>query len=139
MVSPEALSDCLVLNTVAAARVLLRRYDRKLKPYGVTVQQFALLATLRFHPGQPVAGLAPKVALDRTSLLRNLDLLEKRGLVERAASAGNVRVCQLTAEGDRLLDALLLEWSGAQAELLSRLPDGDAARFLHVARALSED
>lgn len=38
MDSADNLSTCLVLNTVSAARVLLRRYDQRLKAHGVTVQ-----------------------------------------------------------------------------------------------------
>jgi DNA-binding MarR family transcriptional regulator len=139
MIGPDALSRCLVLNTVAAARVLLRRYDQKLKPYGVTVQQFALMAAVRHNPDQPVASLAPKVALDRTSLLRNLDLLERKGLIARAPASGNARLCQLTGAGDRLLEALLVEWVAAQDHLMSRLSEGEADIYLQVAETLKRD
>jgi DNA-binding MarR family transcriptional regulator len=135
----DALSRCLVLNTVSAARTLLRRYDRTLKTYGVTVQQFALLAALRVNPTEPVAELARKVALDRTSLTRNLDLLEKRGLVRRADNKGNARLCTLSQEGDQLLDALLREWNVQQDILLSRVSEGDAATYLRVVEELARD
>ncbi len=136
---PEDLARCLVLNTVSAARTLLRRYDAKLKPYGVTVQQFSLLATIRYHPGEPVASLAHKVSLDRTSLTRNLDLLESKGLIRRAQASGPARICELTETGETLLDQLLVEWQQAQAGLLSRLTDTDAETYLRVAKLLSKD
>jgi DNA-binding MarR family transcriptional regulator len=135
---PDELSDCLVLNTVSAARTLLRRYDAQLKPFGVTVQQFSLLAAIRFHPTEPVASLAPRVALDRTSLTRNLDLLERKGLVRRVSGAGNARLCTLTAEGGRLLDTLMTEWRRAQAELLKGLSGKEAGIYLDVARHLAK-
>ncbi|MGV6874275.1 MarR family winged helix-turn-helix transcriptional regulator [Pseudochelatococcus sp. B33] len=134
---PDALSRCLVLNTVAAARTLLRRYDTKLKPYGVTVQQFALLAAIRFHPKESVANLAARVSLDRTSLTRSLDLLEGKGLVRRESSSGNVRLCQLTEAGDQLLDRLLQEWQKAQAGLLTGLAEDDTESYLRVVRHLA--
>jgi DNA-binding MarR family transcriptional regulator len=135
---PEALSRCLVMNTVAAARMLLRRYDTKLKPYGVTVQQFSLLAAIRFNQGEPVASLANKVALDRTSLTRNLDLLERKGLIRRVAANGNLRLCQLTEAGDLLLDRLLEEWKEAQSEMLSSLTADESEVYLRVARRLKD-
>jgi DNA-binding MarR family transcriptional regulator len=137
MKSVADLSQCLVLNTVSAARILLRRYDQKLKVYGVTVQQFALLSAIRFHPMVPVADLAPKVAMDRTSLIRSLDLLQKKGLVCRAAGMGNTRRCSLTEAGNSLLDSLFDEWSAAQNEMISRVTEEDAATYLRVAKVLS--
>ena len=139
MTMPDDLSRCLVLNTVAAARTLLRRYDAKLKPYGVTVQQFSLLAVIRFNPGEPAANLAPKIALDRTSLSRNLDRIEERGLVARVANTGNSRICVLTPAGDALLDNLLEEWRLAQAELLTGFNSAEAETYLRIARQFSKD
>ncbi len=139
MDSADNLSKCLVLNTVSAARVLLRRYDQRLKAHGVTVQQFGLLSAIRFHPSEPVAAFAQKVALDRTSLTRSLDLLEKKGLVRRVAGSGNARLCGLTEAGDLLLDTLHGEWLAAQNELISRVTEAEADTYLRVARALSEE
>ncbi len=132
-------ANCLVLNTVSAARILLRRYDQQLKDYRVTVQQFALLSLIRMHPSEPVAGLAQRVALDRTSLTRNLDLLEKKGLIQRVAGAGNARRCVLTPAGELLQDDLSREWHKAQNHLLSRVTAEEADTYLRVAKVLSKE
>lgn len=134
----KALADCLVMNTVTAARALVRRYDAKLKPHGVTIQQFSLLAAIRFHPGEPVAGLAQRILLDRTSLTRNLDLLEAKGLIRRIGATGNARLCELSKKGDLLLDRLFDEWQRAQAELIAGLEGEDATRYLEVSRQLAQ-
>ncbi|MCO6177664.1 MarR family winged helix-turn-helix transcriptional regulator [Ciceribacter sp. RN22] len=134
----EELADCLVLNTVSAARSLLRRYDARLKPFGVTVQQFSLLGAIRSHPEEPVASLAQRISLDRTSLTRNLDLLERKGLVRRVPGAsGNARFCRLTEEGDALLDQLVVAWRDAQPGLLTGLTADEIATYLKVARHLA--
>jgi DNA-binding MarR family transcriptional regulator len=136
----DELSRCLVLNTVAAARTLLRRHDAKLKPFGVTVQQFALLAAIRFHPGEPVAALAQRVLLDRTSLTRNLDLLERKDLVRRASGTiGNVRLCELTGQGERLLDRLLPEWEQSKSTLMEGLSRKDVQTYLRVVKHLAQE
>lgn len=138
MSMPDALSDCLVLNTVAAARLLLRRYDAELKPCGVTVQQFSLLAAIRYFPGEPATALAQRVFLDRTSLIRNLDLLERKGLVRRPQeSGGNARLCELTEAGSRVLDLLLPKWQSARSLLMQDISEADATTYLRVARRLS--
>lgn len=135
MLTPADLSDCLALNTVAAARTLLRRGDAALKPFGVTAQQFSLLAAINLYQGEPVTTIAQHIHLDRTSLTRNLNLLEKRKLVRRvAASAGNLRLCALTAEGEALLQVLLPVWEAARAEILQDIPPNAADIYLSLAK-----
>lgn len=136
---PEDLSSCLVLNTIAAARTLLRRFDEQLRPFGVTVQQFSLLAAVRYHPDEPVMGLAKHVLMDRTSLTRNLDLLERKGLVRRVSRRGNVRLCELTEEGGTLLDRLLPEWAIAGAAFNADITSEDADTYRRVAARLMQD
>ncbi|MBS1183901.1 MAG: MarR family transcriptional regulator [Proteobacteria bacterium] len=132
---PDDLSNCLVLNTVAAARALVRRYDTKLKPFGVTVQQFSLLAAIRYNPGATAAALSSRIHLDRTSLIRNLDRLELKGLVVRTdGTGGNLRVSKLTDDGDALLDRLLVEWQAAQAGLLRDSSPEETAAYLKISR-----
>ncbi len=126
------------MNTVATARSLLRRHDARLKPFGVTVQQFALLAAIRFYPGVGLAALADRIGLDRTSLTRNLALLERKGLVQRMpAPHGNTRQFTLTATGDSLLDRLFEEWQASRDLLVGKgLSEADIATYLRVARHL---
>lgn len=136
---PGALADCLVMNTVAAARALLRRHDAQLKPYGVTVQQFALLGAVRANPGASIGVLAERVSLDRTSLTRNLDLLERKGLVRRVEeTTGNLRLCELTELGGDLLGQLLPEWRKAQNALMNSITATEAQTYLRVARRLAQ-
>ena len=125
------------MNTVVAARTLLRRYDAKLKPYGVTVQQFSLLGSIRYYPGMSVVEMAERVRIDRTSLTRNLDLLERKGLVRRVAAPGNARLCEVTEAGEQLLVDLIEEWKLAQAKLMSELNADDAAAYLRVAKHMT--
>ena len=134
------LSRCLILNTVAAARTLLRRYDARLKSFGVTVQQFSLLAAIRHYPEESASALAQRVYLDRTSLIRNLDLLERKKLVRRAYSAvGKVRICKLAKKGDALLDQLLPEWQRAKSELTQGISSEQTAIYLEVAKRLAQE
>lgn len=140
MQMPEDLSSCLILSTIAASRALLRRFDEQLKPYGVTVQQFSLLAAIRYCPGEPVMALAQRIVLDRTSLIRNLNLLERKGLARRVkAAAGNMRLCELTDAGDVMLDRLLPEWQHAQSQLMEGITKQDADTYRRVAKLFAAE
>ncbi|WP_051228442.1 MarR family winged helix-turn-helix transcriptional regulator [Pleomorphomonas oryzae] len=138
MALPDDLANCLVLNTVAAARALVRRYDAQLKPFGVTVQQFSLLAAIRYNPGATVGALSSRIHLDRTSLIRNLDRLEEKGLVRRTDGAGgNIRISELTKEGNTLLDRLIVEWQAAQADLANGSSPEETQTYLKISRRFS--
>ena len=125
-----------MLNTVAAARTLLRRGDAAFQaPFGVTVQQFSLLAAIRFNPETPVAVLARRILLDRTSLTRNLDLLEQKNLVERVAGTDtSARLCRLTQDGSVLLDQLLDVWQRAQADIRDGFDETEADTYLRLVK-----
>jgi len=60
--------------------------------------------------------LADTLEMDRTTLIRNLRPLEKRGLVA-TDTAGNrgVKTLILTKDGVRALEDALLHWRQAQA------------------------
>lgn len=136
---PSDLSECLMLNTVAATRAMLRRYDAQLKPFGATVQQFALLVAIEQHPCESVTHLAQRVYMDRTSLIRSLALLEKRQLVRRIATAtGNMRYFELTEQGRHLLEQMIPVWQAAQSQLMAGISPEDAQTYLRVARYLAQ-
>lgn len=132
------LSDCLLLNTVMAARAMTRRYDRQLKPFGVSVVQFSVLTVLDAHGGETVSRMAARIAMDRTTLIRNLELLARKGLVEaEPAPKGNGRLFSLTSRGKLLLAELVPKWRVGQAEVRSLLGENDAGMALAVLRRLA--
>lgn len=136
----EHFADCLVLNTVRAARALTRRYDRALKPYGVTVIQFTVLIVVSTSQGVSVNRMAERIGMDRTTLLRNLQLLERRGLVRASRpEKGNIRHYALTGEGAALLDILIPLWREAQAQIRARLDPFDPDAVLGALRTMSEN
>jgi DNA-binding MarR family transcriptional regulator len=127
----DDFSQCLVLNTRMAARAVTRRADRWFRPFGVTAAQFSILVWLREGPARSVTEMASKLAMDRTTLSRNLDLLTRKGLVtEQPAGPGNGRCCALTPEGARTVAQLIPEWRQAQAEIRRLFEQPDVATVL---------
>jgi DNA-binding MarR family transcriptional regulator len=130
-------TTCLVFNTRMAARAVTRRYDGLLRPYGVTSAQFSLLGGMRRGEGRTVTEIAELNGIDRTSLTRNIDRLEKLGLVvSRPASRGNGRICDLTEQGELLVRQLVPVWLKAQAEMRDRLSASDFSTTLDVLKRL---
>jgi DNA-binding MarR family transcriptional regulator len=131
-------SDCLLLNTVMAARAMTRRYDAQLQRFGVSVVQFSVLTVLRHGRQEPVSHMAERIAMDRTTLIRNLELLTRKGLVSSAPAAkGNGRSFTLTPEGQRLADELMPHWQAAQKEVRGLLDAPQSEHLLSALRALT--
>ena len=131
-------TTCLVFNTRMAARAVTRRYDGLLRPHGVTSAQFSLMGGIKRGEGQTVSELAERNGIDRTSLTRNIDRLERMGLiVSKSADKGNGRVCDLTDKGEALVQTLIPLWQEAQAEVRELLSAGDFSTTLSVLKRLS--
>jgi DNA-binding MarR family transcriptional regulator len=116
----DDFSQCMVSSTRMAARAVTRRYDAYLRQYSVTATQLSLMGGIRMLPGSTVTVLAAERGFERTTLTRNLDRLERMGLV-RSDAAGRGRVAMLTAKGEALLDELLPLWRKAQDDLKREL------------------
>jgi DNA-binding MarR family transcriptional regulator len=80
------------------------------------IPQFGLLSALGRRSGSNQAALARELNLDKTTLSRNLKLMEKNGWIERASSDDlRERGYHLTAAGKKLLQAARPGWKRAQA------------------------
>jgi len=132
---------CLVLNTRMAARAVTRRADRKLRPFGVTSAQFNILGALFQQPGRSVTEMASSLAMDRTTLSRNLDVLERKGLVKTVTPADgvhvNTRLSALTDQGIDLVEKILPEWRKSQAELHATLRNPEFAEVIAALRQVA--
>ncbi len=118
----DDFTQCMVSNSRMAARAITRRYDAYLRGYGITSTQFSLLGLITASGDRTVSELAEARGFERTTLTRNLDRLERMGLIaSRAAGRGNGRICTLTDKGRELVQELLPAWRRAQAELREEL------------------
>ena len=135
------LSPCVCNSLRMATRALTQLYDDALRPSGLRVTQFSVLAALARVGEASVGELAESLALDQSTLTRGVALLERRGLTERVPhSDARVKSLRLTARGRAVLDKARPRWAKAQQIVLRKLgPTGwsDArrrlGRLLHVA------
>lgn len=112
-------NTCLCLHAQRAARALARRFDAALRPFGLTSGQFSLLMSLNQPQPPTIGGLAPFLAMDRTTLTAALKPLERRGLVRILADPGDRRSRRvaITPEGVAFLQAALPVWQKTHAAL----------------------
>ncbi|PZO77661.1 MAG: MarR family transcriptional regulator [Mesorhizobium amorphae] len=78
----EVRDTCLCLHVQRAARVLARRFDEALAPFGLSNKQFSLLMALNRPEPPPLGPVATLLGMDRTTLTAALKPLERESLVE---------------------------------------------------------
>jgi DNA-binding MarR family transcriptional regulator len=129
---------CLVLNARMAARAVTRLADRKLRSFGITAAQFSIMTSLIEHPGRSVTQMASAIAMERSTLSRNLALLERRGLIAWAsAERGNSRIGQLTSQGAEMVEQVLPAWREQQAEMRAALAAPDFSTVIAALRQVA--
>ena len=72
---------CACYKVRKAARAVTKLYEEVLRPVGLRATQFSLLMATRVLGPVTVVKLAQVMVMDRTTLTRNLQILEKRGLI----------------------------------------------------------
>lgn len=110
----DAPCACTMLRR--ATRAVTAAYDAALVPSGLRVTQFSVLRTLARLGPLPVTRLAAEAALDRSTMGRNLDPLERRGFVRMGVGEADQRerVAHLTTTGEAAIEAALPYWRDAQ-------------------------
>lgn len=135
----DDFSLCVLDNARKAARAVSRYYDRLARQAGMTAGQFSVLVAVYQRREETTGELAGRLSMERTTLVRNMALLEKKGLVVSAVS-GNARskTYRLTAEGDALLQKALPLWRQAQNDVKTHLADIDFLNTIKTLKRLSE-
>ena len=126
-------SQCLCTNLRRAARGVSRHYDGALDGFGINVAQYSLLCNLQRLDQPSISSLADAMGLDRSTLGRNLRVLEGEGLVQLVEGDDlRNRLVQLTAAGEARLAAALPAWEAAQQRLMDRFGEAKRAQLLQL-------
>jgi DNA-binding MarR family transcriptional regulator len=135
----EVRDACLCLHAQRAARALGRRFDKAMRPFGLTNGQFSLLMALN-RPEPPSMGpVASLLAMDRTTLTAALRPLARRGLVAVTVDPADRRGRRLalTAAGTALLVGATAAWRAEHAAVESGLGKENAERLRRDLRTLA--
>src|SRR6266576_3857128 len=109
------LSRCVCNPLRMVRRVVTQLYDDCLRPSGLRVTQFSILAAIARLGEASLKQLEDELAIDQTTLTRSLGLLERDGVIERASHPdGRVKAMRLTAKGRRASEAARPMWAQAQ-------------------------
>ena len=131
----EVLATCACLQLRKATRVLTQLYDGALRPLGLRSTQLPILVALAGQGPLAVTELADSLVLDRTTLIRTLQPLQRRGLIEVGRDeGGRTRRATLTGVGQEAVAAALPLWAAAQTRVMDELGTSES---LDLQRTLS--
>jgi DNA-binding MarR family transcriptional regulator len=118
----EALpdDDCFAIRQ--AARYVSQLYDRHMAQVGLTITQFSILRRIKRAAPMTMKKLADEMVMERTTLVRALQPLQRDGLLSSRSAEAKSRelALSLTETGEAKLIAARLRWRAAQDEFERR-------------------
>ena len=134
-------SPCTCAKARRTARHLTREYDRALKPAGLKLTQYSVLANLMRSGALSITALAERLAMDRTTMTRNLRPLERVGWVTVSDGPDRrSRSVEITDVGRQVYDRAVPLWQSAERAIRQAMGGDKAAelrRLLDAALASS--
>ncbi len=131
-------TSCLCTQLRRASRGVTRRYDDALAAVGLGAAQFSLLRHVQ-RLGQPsISALAEAMGLDRSTLGRNLRVLEEQALLQLSEARDlRAREVSLTDAGERRIAQALPLWEQVQQELNLQLGEGRRVELMQLLETLA--
>jgi len=116
------------------ARLLRKRFEQRARGIGLTRSQWQVLAYLSLNEGIHQGGLAEILEIEAITLVRLLDKLEQRGLIERRRHATDRRIRQLhlTPQAHPLLEQMRELGDLTRGEALLGIPLPDQEQLMRL-------
>jgi DNA-binding MarR family transcriptional regulator len=123
----EMAQSCMGSRIGRLNRIVARRFELALAPTGLTSPQLEILAALT-TAGRPVppSALAQVLAVERSTMSRNLALMRERGWIEPdvTSPSGRMMTVAVTAAGREAFAGARAAWGEAQEAVLAALGAG---------------
>ena len=101
-----------------AARAITLLYDNAFKSSGLLSTQFNVLQAIYNIDSIRISDLANKLGMDRTTLTRNLSVLERQGFIEISQGEDQrTRIVTATQKGRNAVSKTILLWNEVQRKV----------------------
>lgn len=118
----NSMENCVCFNLRWVSRVVSQFFVGELGHHGLLPTQTPILGALAARPEANMAELSDWLAMDRTTLVRNLQPLERDGLVKTSGGGrGNKVSLSLTPKGRAALQKFIPDWQVAQQKIIKTL------------------
>lgn len=129
-------STCYCTNLRRCANIAADFYDRELQASGLTVSQYYLLINLQRLENANITHWAAFVGLERSTMVRNIKVLDSRGFLERREGPG--KTFALSKAGQTALEEAVPLWEAAQRQMELSLGEEDVQALLRIGAKLQD-
>jgi|SRR5438105_2129044 len=131
--SPSVDSEVTWLLHRAAQRLHAATGEQAEK-YGLTLREYIVLSALAKSPGLTQSDLGKSLGLDKTTLMSQLDRLERRGLIVRHSHPRDrrLRLPAITEDGEALRAAVADACATAEDSALAGFPPDQVRAFRQI-------
>ena len=132
-------SACYCTNLRRSANVITDYYNDIFRDTDITAAQYYMLVNIS-RLGETTAGeLADLIGLERSTLVRNLKILVRKGWVSDAPKGHGIRnMFSLTGKGVDTVNQAKDRWDKAQADLLEFLGEEDVNAIIRISEKLQD-
>ncbi len=130
----EKISECYCYNLKKSASWILDYYDSAVMESGLTMSQYYLLRKLAKLGSANITAWANEADLERTTMVRNVKVLEKHNLIKLVSGSG--KTYGLSDHGKEALETAIPIWEKKQREMETFLGEEDTEALLRIASKL---
>jgi DNA-binding MarR family transcriptional regulator len=114
--------NCVFFNLRWVTRAVTKFYDAEMRRHGIRPTQGSILSSLQAKDRWTMAELSDWLGMERTTLVRNLQPLQRDGLVQIDGGGRGSRVeLSITAQGREKVAAAMPAWRAAQRAAVKTL------------------
>jgi DNA-binding MarR family transcriptional regulator len=139
--------SCTCSELRRAARVVTLLYDNAFKSSGLLSTQLGVLHVIYKSDSIRITHLAKELGMDRTTLTRNLSVLERKDFIK--ISSGNkdnrTRIVTITSKGRNIIAKAIPLWNDVQRKVKQQMGEtlwnglmDNLSQFVKVADQLNE-
>ena len=120
-IAEQISEECLGVSVRMLNRIVTRTYDELLRAHGIKFSQLNILTVVAIHgPIQP-AQVSRRLSIEKSTLSRNVRLMEANGWLESLPGTANTQLLRLTRRGKALYVQAAPAWQQAQERLAELL------------------
>lgn len=125
--------SCIQFNLKKTSRKISAYYDEIFLPVELKSTQFSVLIVVASEEARSIAGISRLVDVDRTTLQRSLEILNRNGLISiEREDKGNIRFVSITGPGKKKLEVAIPLWKMAQDTINKALGTENIKKLLRV-------
>ena len=113
---------CICIKLRQASNNITKIYDKALNSHHIKLTQYSTLKNIEKLVSSSIQTLSNKMNLDRSTLVRNLNKLQKMKLISyEYENNSKSKVIRLTLDGNKKLSEAHADWKKIQNSLLKSL------------------